>query len=113
MLIEKGIVAALVAASPGAAYYTAPTTLKKAIIKSLSFCNTDTTPQSVTIYLVPSGGSAGAANTLVSARSLLAGESWCCQEAENKVLAAGDALTCLASTASKISVQSTILEHSY
>jgi hypothetical protein len=112
MLIEKPITAALVAAT-ATAYYTTPANLKKAIIRSVSFLNTDTVPQTVTVHLVPSGGTASATNMLISARSMNAGETYYCNDLDGKVLEAGGMLQCLASAASKVSVNGTILEHSF
>lgn len=70
-----------------ATYYTAGT-LTKAVIKRLVLCNTTAGAVACTLYLVPSGGSAGATNTITSARTLAAGETWVCPEAEGMVLEA-------------------------
>jgi hypothetical protein len=112
MIIEKGITPALVAAT-AMAIYTLDSNLKKAIIKKLTFYNSDTVAQTLTVYLVTAGGSPTAAQTLIGARSLAAGETFDCQEAVNQVLAAGGMIQCLASTASKIGVLGSVLEHSY
>lgn len=111
-IIPKTITAALVAAS-ATTYYTCPAGVKKGVIKGLSFTNTDTDAIAITVYAVPSGGTAAAANTLSSAHSIAAGETWQCTEAENKVLASSDFLQALASEASKVSIQGTILEMTY
>lgn len=71
-----------------ATYYTAGTATT-VVIKKLIICNTTAGALSVTIYLVPSGGSAGVTNTITSARAIAAGETWCCPEAENQVLPTG------------------------
>lgn len=112
MIVEQPITAALVAAT-ATAYYTSPTNLKRAIIKAVSFTNTDTAPQTVTVHLVPLSGSATDTNKLIAARSLNAGETWQCMEAENKVLLAGGMLQALASAASKVNIQGSVLEHSF
>lgn len=39
--------------------------LTRTIVKAIDLCNTGSTPLSVTVYLVPSGGAHGAANTLI------------------------------------------------
>lgn len=44
--------------------YTTPA-LRRTIIKTIDMCNTTTGAINVTVYLVESGGTAGAANTLV------------------------------------------------
>lgn len=71
-----------------ATYYTAPT-LTKAIIKRLTLCNTTAGAVACTVYLVPSGGTAGATNTISSAKSVAAGETWLCSAAEGMALEAG------------------------
>jgi hypothetical protein len=112
MIVEQPITAALLTGS-AAAYYTAPANLKRAIIKAVSFSNIDTVPQTVTVHLVPLAGTPGDANKLISARSLNAGETWICSELENKILLGGGMLQALASTASKINIQGSVLEHSF
>lgn len=71
-----------------ATYYTAPAATTT-VIKKLNLINTTAAAVACTVYLIPSGGSAGATNTLTSARSIAAGETWSCPEAENMVLATG------------------------
>ena len=112
MIVEQPITAAFITGA-ATALYTSPANLKRAIIKAVSFTNIDTVPQTVTVHLVPSAGAASTTNMLISARSLNAGETWQCSELENKVLLAGGMLQCLASTASKINIQGSILEHSF
>jgi alcohol dehydrogenase YqhD (iron-dependent ADH family) len=112
MIVEQPITAALLTAS-AAAYYTSPTNLKRAIIKAVSFTNIDTVPQTVTVHMVPLGGTAVDANKLIAARSLNAGETWQCTEAENKILLAGGMLQALASTLNKVNIQGSVLEHSF
>jgi hypothetical protein len=71
-----------------ATYYTSPA-LTKTRIQKLVFCNTTAGAVAVTLYLIPSGGSAGATNTVWSAKTLAAGETRECYEAEGHVLEAG------------------------
>ena len=85
-----------------ATYYAVPTG-SKTVIKKLPIVNTTAGSINVTIYLVPSG-TAGATNTITSARTITAGETWSCPDAENMVLesggsiqALGDGLTIMAS----------------
>lgn len=47
----------------------------KTLITEWSFCNTDTAAHTLTVYLVRSGGSPGAANTLLPATTLQGGET--------------------------------------
>lgn len=71
------------------------------IVKEILFCNTDSVARTITVYFVPSGGSPAVANTVVSARSLAAGETWAMSLSSN--LAAGDTVRGLASAASVVS----------
>ena len=71
-----------------ATYYTAPT-LTKAVIKSAQLTNTTAGAVACTVYLIPSGGTAGATNTFISARSIAVGETYNCPELVNAVLEAG------------------------
>jgi hypothetical protein len=111
MILEKPITAAMVAAT-ATAYYTADPNQKRAIIKKLTFYNSDTVAQSITVYIVPLAGSATATNTIAGARSLLPYETWDCQEAVGITLLGGGMVQALCTTASKVNVQGTVLEHS-
>lgn len=77
-----------------ATYYTAPT-LTKTIIKSAQLTNTTAGAVACTVYLVPSAGTAGATNTVISARSIAAGETYNCPELVNAVLEAGGTIQAL------------------
>lgn len=72
---------------------TAVPTLTRRIIKSATITNTTGAPIAVTVYLVPSGGTAGATNTYISALSIpasgTAGSSYPCPELINQGLNAG------------------------
>jgi hypothetical protein len=61
-------------------------------VKSASVCNTTAGVVALTVYRVPSGGSATAGNTLISARNIAVGETYNCPELINKALEAGDKL---------------------
>lgn len=72
------------------------------IIKKLTFTNTDTSNRTVTVYIVPSGGSADATTTLISAKVLIPGETWECFEAEGHVIEPAGTLQMVASAATAI-----------
>lgn len=72
-----------------ATYGTVVAALTKRIIRSASVTNTTAAPVALTLYLVPSGGTAGASNALISARSIAAGETYNCPELVGKGLNAG------------------------
>lgn len=63
--------------------------LTKRVIKSAKLVNTTGAPIAATVYFVPSGGTAGASNTLISAKSIAAGETYNCPELVNEGLNAG------------------------
>lgn len=94
MRIPKRLVSGSVLSGSATTYYTVPTNANatvppKAILRRLTLCNTTAGAVSCTVYLVPSGGAAAAANTIVSARSVAAGETWNAPEAEGHVMEAG------------------------
>lgn len=77
-----------------AVYYTVPA-LTTSVIKALSICNTTAGAITVTIYLVPSGGSAGVTNAITSGLSVAANATYVCPEAVNQVLEAGGTIQAL------------------
>jgi hypothetical protein len=84
-----------------ATYYTA--TSVRMVLKKLTATNTTGTSRLVTIYLVVSGGSASATNTIIYQRTVLAGQTVEFYEAENHVLESGDFLQALADAATAVS----------
>ena len=101
--LNRRIIAGSQLTASAATYYTAPTNTR-CVIKRLSLTNTTAGAVTATIYLVPSGGSAGATNTLTSARTLAAGETWDCVSAEGHVLEAGGTVQALASAITSITI---------
>jgi hypothetical protein len=103
-VIAKSLFPPLQAANSESTQYTAPVGTRTIIDK---FTGTNTTGSSatLTIKLVPSGGTAAAANTVVSARSLSAGETYNFPEVVGHVLNTGDFISTLAGTASAISIR--------
>ena len=77
-----------------ATYYTAPDSTKT-VIKKLPIVNTTAGAVACTIYLVVSGGTAGSTNTIAYSKSVAAGETWSCPDAENMVLEAGGTIQAL------------------
>lgn len=72
-----------------ATYGSAVPALTKRVIKSAQLCNTTAAPVACTVYIVPSGGTAGASNTYVSARTIAAGETYNCPELVGQGINAG------------------------
>lgn len=84
-------------------YTSAPSV--RTIVDKFTATNTTGTAATLTIRLVPSGGSAGASNTVLSAKSLAAGETYNCPEVVGHVLEAGDFISTLAGTAAAITIR--------
>lgn len=84
--------------------YTAAAGVRTIIDK---FTGTNTTAGAVTltVKLIESGGAAGASNTIVSARSLTAGETYTFPELVGHVLNPGDKISTLASAGASITVR--------
>jgi len=89
-------------------YYTCPTNLT-AKINSAWACNTSASPRTITAYLVPTNGTAGAANMVVNARAIAAGDSIplpdICQS-----MVAGTTLQLLSDAGSAVSFRGTAVE---
>ena len=76
--------------------YTVPT-LTRAIVKTIDLCNTTAAALTVTVYLVESGGTAGAANTIIPGVTVSANGVF--QWTGTQVLNAGDKIQATASGA--------------
>ena len=93
--------------------YTAPSAASTsgavtslAILRDMWLCNTDSVARTLTIYIVNSGGTAGADNAIISATSLDAGES-VHYSGLATLIPAGGTIQGLASSASKITYRFT------
>ncbi|MBB2200705.1 hypothetical protein [Gluconacetobacter tumulisoli] len=73
-------------------------------IDALGVCNVVAVPVQVTIYLVPSGGSAGPANVTSFNQTILPGQSWNSPNEVGKVLAPGDAIAVVATAAAALTI---------
>lgn len=101
----KKLIASKYASNSANTEYTVPTA-KTTIIDKFTATNTDASAQTVTINIVPSGDTAGAANTIISAYSIAAGAIKDFTEIQNHILAAGDFISVTASAASKVVIRS-------
>lgn len=90
------------AQTPASTLFTAASVT---ILDKVTATNTDAGSQTLTVYLVPNGGSPGGSNTIYSALSLTAGTEVDLTALQNQILAAGDSIQMLASVASKIVVR--------
>jgi len=86
-----------------ATYYTTPVN-KRTIISRLVLCNTTGTARTVDLYLVPSGGSATAANQILTAEPVAASTSYIVSEAERQVLESGGTIQASADAASAVTI---------
>lgn len=77
-----------------ATYYTAPS-LTRARIQSASLVNTTGGAVACTVHLVPSGGTADATNTIISARTVADDETYPCPDLINHVIEAGGTIQAL------------------
>jgi hypothetical protein len=93
------------------AYYTVPSGTQSTIA-NLSLSNTSASPVSVTVYNVPSAGSAGTGNILVPAYSLAAGQSYVPPQAIGLTMAPGATLQALAATGAVVNIQGGVYETS-
>ena len=92
-----------------ATYYTAPANTKS-IVKKLTFTNNDASAHTFTVYLVPSGGTASAANILIKDQAIAAGECAECYQAAGQVLQVGGTIQALADAASPVTLPGAIAE---
>ncbi|WP_186187873.1 hypothetical protein [Burkholderia gladioli] len=108
--IPKAIPAVQVGTS-AAVLYTTPSATT-ATVNNFSLTNTSANPVSVTLYAVPSGGSPSAANTIMSAFSLSAGQTFVPPQVIGLQLSPGATLQALAGTATSITAAGGVYETS-
>lgn len=101
----KNLIESKFAASGVNTEYTAPASTRT-IIDKFTATNTDSSSQTVTVYVVPSAGSPGASNIIISALSIAAGECKDISALQNHILNSGDFIACLASVSSKVVIRS-------
>lgn len=87
-LTIKRLVPGSTLTSSAAVYYTCPSS-KYAILKSVTISNATASAVSCSLYLVPSGASAGSAYLIRPPRLIDVNESYTCPEAVNQVLEDG------------------------
>jgi hypothetical protein len=89
-------------------YYSSPVSTKT-IIQNLTLTNTTSGVVTVTIHLVPSGGTANDASTLRRTKTIAAYDVWQVAEAQNHVLEAGDSIHAVDDTAGSTGTNITIM----
>lgn len=77
-----------------ATYYTVPANTITTI-SAFTLTNTTATARTATLYLVPSGGTAGATNCILSARTIAPGESYNVASAIGQTIPAGATIQAL------------------
>jgi len=108
--IPKAIAAAQLTTA-AATYYTAPTGTTSTV-NNLSLTNTSASPVTVTLYRVPSAGSASSTNTIMSAFSLSAGQTYVPPQAIGLQLETGMTLQALASANTSVTIAGGVYETS-
>jgi hypothetical protein len=86
-----------------ATYYTCPASTQ-VTVKKVSFTNNDTSPRTITLHYVPSGGSADATNLIVKAGTLFPGETWSPPDCVGHVLEAGGFIRAVCSANSAVNI---------
>ena len=94
-----------------AALYTVPAATVSTV-GNLSFTNTSASPVAITVYNVPSGGTASASNQVVSAYTIAAGKTYVPPQLIGLNLAAGATIQALAGTAAVVNAQGGVYETS-
>jgi len=96
-----------------ATYYTTPDNTR-CELRKLSFTNTSAAAVTVTVYIVPSGGTASDANTIKKTKALapagFGSDTWNCIEALGHCLNAGETVQAVCSANTSVSVRCTGLE---
>jgi hypothetical protein len=104
----KQFTAAQYLTGSAATYYTA--TNCTARVDNCTFTNTDTVAVPVTVYIIASGGTASADETIISAKSLSAGECYTCPELVGKTIPSGSFVQALAGTTNKVVIHMSGIE---
>lgn len=85
-----------------------PTTPARWWIKRAVFANSDSATHSITVYHVPSGGSPGVSNIIISGFVLAVagspGATYVASELTDQIFKPGDTLQCFSDTANKVNV---------
>ncbi len=103
MISIRKLVAAQQLTGSNATYYTA--TNVRTVIDKCTVTNTTSGAVTLTLDIVDSGGSAGATERIISAKSISAGETYRCPEMVGQVLENGDTIQGLASAATSLTIR--------
>lgn len=108
-VIDKCVVQSGYAANSETAVYTPATGVRGTLLK-FTATNVTGTAATITVKLIPSGGSAGASNTITLTKSIEPGGFYTFPELIGHTLNAGDSLSILAGTASALVIRGTARE---
>jgi hypothetical protein len=100
-ITNKRLTEGTVLTTTAATMYTAPTATST-LIKKVTFANVAAVAVTVTAYLIPLGGTAGASNTILLTVSVGANSTFEAYVMENHVLATGDFVQALCSAATSV-----------
>lgn len=100
--VGKALVNGVQIAGSATTYYTATNVQTR--LDKCTVCNTTAGALTFSIYKVSSGGSAGATNTLISTRSINAGETYTCPEVVGHWINSGGFLAAIASSAASLAL---------
>lgn len=103
-VIAKPLINSKFASDSAESEYEAPSNTRT-IVDKFTATNTHASAVTLTVYIVPSGGSAGASNTIIKAQSLAASETADLTELKNQILDAADTIDVVASVADKIVIR--------
>lgn|SRR3990167_6790316 len=109
MITPQKLIAGAQLAVTAGTHYTAPANTK-AIIKNMTLTNTTANAVTATVHVISTGATETAANMIISARVIAAGETYNCPEAVGKVILATGTIRALAGSATSISIQADGLE---
>lgn len=77
----------------------------KTIVDKFTVTNTTVSPVAITVNIVQSAGSASASNTIISAKSIAAGECYTCPELVGQTLEPGGFISTLAGAAASLTIR--------
>jgi hypothetical protein len=104
MITAKCLIEGQYASDTPMTVYTAPASTKTIIDKFTAF-NANAGDLTITIYIVPSGGSASDANAILKTHTITTNTCFDSTELRNQILNAGDFIVVFASVASSISIR--------
>jgi hypothetical protein len=100
----KPLINSKYAANVATLEYTAPASTRT-IIDKFTATNNDASARTVSVYIVPSGGSPDNSNKIIGSTSISAGAVHDFSELQNQILATGDQIHVLADAASKVAIR--------